>query len=151
MRIDYSEQVKASFSRWFIILFLIGGIVLLLILAVCIFKVIQHPYGSNLLKAGLLFVVMVGEVYFLLKVICYSVTATEKGIETYNIVGSTKKIILWDSIVEVRGPRFGIPKDAGYIITKNREKVLLVKSMKNYGKLIEVIRSRAQNLERCES
>lgn len=148
---NHGKDLKISFPKWFFIPFGLGGIIILLTFIFYTARLIQSESSTfELLKVAFLFVVLLGWIFFFCKILFYSVTATERGLETDNLAGS-KKIFLWDEIVEVRRPRFGIPKDANYVISKNRDKLLLVKSMTNYKELVQMIKVRAPNLKRYPS
>jgi len=93
---------------------------------------------------------MMGSIFCaVIKLLFYSVTGTKRGLETNNIFGSNK-IVKWDEIMEVRRPRFGIPNDFSYVISGKTEKLLLIRSMKNYKELIQLIKERAINLTKCK-
>lgn len=88
--------------------------------------------------------------WVLLRVAFYSVTGTDRGIITHNVIGQNK-FFQWDEIVEVRRPRFGIPAAFSYVISKDKDKILLIRSMNNYKELVELIKTIASNLKRCQS
>lgn len=144
-----SSNLKVSFPKWFVIFISICGI---LTISFCLFYMIWVIYhgqlASQLWRCAVLLSLLVIALWIFTKILFYSVTATERGLETANIVGASKSF-QWDKIVEVRRPRFGIPKDASYVISKNKDKLLLVRSMKNYKELIELIKARAANLQKC--
>ena len=86
--------------------------------------------------------------WFFSRILFYSVSATKNCLESRNIVGSTKSFS-WDEIVEVRRARFGVPVDFSYVVSKNNGKLRLIRSMRNYQQLIELIKDRAPNLTTC--
>lgn len=146
-----SANLKISFPRWFRGFLTFCGIFTILLFAFYIVWVAYNgQLASRLLRCTVIASVIVGIVWFFLKILFYSVTATDSGLETDNIVGANK-VLLWDEIVEVRRPRFGIPHDATYVISRNKGKVLLVRSMKNYKELIQLIKVRTPNLQKCRS
>jgi len=147
----HSENLRISFPRWFVILLSFCGTVTIMFSVSYIGWVIYSgQLTSRLFRTVIFFSLVLGIFWFLSKILFYSVTATEGGLETDNIVGS-KQMFLWDEIVEVRRPRFRIPKDASYVISKNKDKLLLVRSMTNYKELVQMIKVRALNLKRCQS
>ena len=128
------------------------GICWLIALFFSIFYVYKVLYGNLLVSLNLsviLFIVVLGGFCFF-KLLFYSVTATKKGLETAKPIGSNQSFT-WEEIIEVRRPRFGIPYDFSYVISKNKEKLLLVRSMQNYKELVELIKTKAPNLQKCKS
>ena len=155
-RVEYldnhqARNLKVSFPKWFMIFVSICGI---LTISFCLFYIIWVIYHGQLayqlFRCSIFFSIILCGFWLSLKVLFYSVTATERGLETSNIVGPNK-LFLWKEIVGVRRPRFGVPVDFSYVISKNKDKLLLVRSMKNYKELIELIKARAPNLKRCQS
>jgi hypothetical protein len=73
------------------------------------------------------------------------VYATEYGIRAKNILSKTE-FIPWHEIVEIKGPKIGIPRDVINLITQDRRKIRLIKSMNNYSRLLELVKTRAPNL-----
>ena len=145
---NHSGYLEISFPRWFRMFLAFCGIFTILLFAFYIVWVAYNgQLASRLLRCAISATVIVGIVWFLLKILFYSVTATDSGLETDNIVGANK-VFLWDEIVEVRRPCFGIPHDATYVISRNKGKLLLVRSMKNYRESIQLIKDRAANLQK---
>lgn len=145
-----SRNLKVSFPKWFVIFLGICGILTISFFLSYIIWVIYHgQLASQLLRCAIFLSIILSGFWLSLKVLFYSVTATERGLETDNIVGASKSF-QWDEIVEVRRPRFGVPVDFSYVISKNKDKLLLVRSMKNYKELTELIKTRARNLKRCQ-
>ena len=146
-----SDDLKISFPMLFIALMSFCGLLTALGIGLYIFRVIYYGQMSSQLFPCLFgFFVILIILLFLLKILFYSVTATKKGLITANIIKSNK-FLQWNEIVEVRRPRFGIPVDASYVISRNEGKLLLVRSMKNYKELIQMIKDKAPNLKRCQS
>jgi hypothetical protein len=135
-----------SFPKWLrITLTFCGTFTILFSVFYIVWATYNGQFFSQLLRCAIFFSMILGGFWFFAKLLFYSVTATERGLETDNILGSNK-LFLWDEIVEIRRPRFGVPYDATYVISKNKAKLLLVKSMNNYSELIDVINVRAVNL-----
>lgn len=86
--------------------------------------------------------------WFLLKILFYSITATDRGLKTDNIIGANK-LFDWKDIIEIRRPRFGFPVNFTYVISKNKDKLFLIKNKKNYKELIKYIKENAPNLKIC--
>jgi hypothetical protein len=146
-----SGDLKINFPMLFVVLMSFCGLFTTLGIGSYILRVIYYgQLSSQLFKCVFGFCVILIISWFLLKILFYSVTATEKGLITANI-GKLSKFFQWNEIVEVRRPRFGMPVDASYVISKNKGKLLLIRSMKNYKELIQMIKDRAPNLERCQS
>lgn len=146
----YSKNITISFPKWFVIGISFCGIGTILICAYYIVWVFHTgQLNSHILRCSFCFGFILVIFWFLLKIVFYSVIATERGLATSNIFKSSN-IFLWDQIVEVRRPRFGIPYDATYVISENKKKLLLVRSMRNYKELVELIKVKASNLERCQ-
>ena len=67
------------------------------------------------------------------------------------IVIEENKLLTWNEIVEVKRPRFGIPVDFAYVISKNKDRLRLIRSMNNYRELIQLIKNKAPNLETVDT
>jgi len=91
----------------------------------------------------LLIVVLFGPLYF--KFLFYSVIAKNMGLETINPLGKNKTLN-WEEIIGVRRPRFGIPYEFTYVVSKTDKKILLLRSMPKYKELISLIKTHASNL-----
>ena len=138
--------LKVSFSRWYVALVgCCGLLTVVLSLAYLIYTVLHGEFFERLLRCSAFAVVLLSLLWFLARILFYAVYATERGIRTENILNK-KELIPWDEIVEIKRPRIGIPKDAIYLITNNHQKILLIKSMNNYSRLLELIKTRAPNL-----
>jgi len=148
---EENGNIRSSFPVWFVVSMIFCGIVTTLGVGAHIIDLIYHGhFFSKLLRCSFGLVLILGIVWFFAKILFYYVTATERGLETNNIVGSDK-LFLWDEIVEIRRPRFGIPVDFTYVISENKSKLRLIRSMKNYKDLIDLIKIKAPNLKRCQS
>ena len=139
--------IKTSCPKWFVILGFICFVITLLFSA---FYTVMVIYNNGLTVFGIFLLIVVLSEFLFIKLLFYSVTATEIGLETANLLGSDKSFV-WEEIVEVRGSRFGIPYDATYVVSKNKGKILLIRSMQNYKELIELIKVKSPNLQRCKS
>ncbi len=136
---------KIGFPKWFVIFMVIDYSIVMPILIVYTFFSIYNNRGISLFSFVLLFFLFLAT--WLFKYLFYSVTATSQGIVTDNNFGKNKTIH-WDKIVEVRRPRFGIPYEITSVISKEGDKLYLLKSMTHYKELIELIKERAQNLKK---
>ncbi len=80
----------------------------------------------------------------------FSETITSQaGLEHKNPFGFNRRLS-WEEIVEVKRPLFGVPVDLTYIVSNKNEKILLIRSKKNYLELIEEIKTKAPNLISCK-
>ena len=147
---DYKEDriLKVSMPIWFIIFMGICGIGMTIITVSYVVWVIYNDKLHSHLYGCLFFLIIVlTGLLFFLKIMFYSVTAVDKGLEANNIIGP-KKFFHWNEIVEIRRPKFGIPNDASYVISSERRKMMLLRGTKNYKKLIALIKFKAPNLKR---
>jgi len=144
---NQNTLIKTSFPRWFVIFI---SFCLVITLPLSTIYTVVVIYNNGLSVFGILLLTFVLAEFWFLKFLFYSVTATEKGLEAANLLGSNKSFI-WDEIVKVRRPPLGIPYDFSYVVSKNKEKMLLVRSMQNYKELIELIKVRSPNLQKCKS
>jgi len=143
---ENSTILKVSFSRWYIVLigccgFLTAG----LSLAYIIYTVLHGEFLARLLRCSAFAILFLSILWFLARILFYVVYATEYGIRAKNILSKTE-FIPWHEIVEIKGPKIGIPRDVINLITQDRRKIRLIKSMNNYSRLLELVKTRAPNL-----
>ncbi len=144
--IERGKNLKMNFPIWLVISFSFCGVFTILFFAFYIIWVLYNgQLASRLFNCSVGFVVILGAIWVFLKVIFYSVTVTDEGLKTSNIIGKSK-LFRWDEIVDLRRPRFGIPGDFNYVISRNNDSLLLVRSMQNYKELIDLIKVRSPNL-----
>ena len=147
---DADQDLRVTYPRWLLILFIPGWIIILLTFFFYTRKFIEESLSvALLLKSSFLFIITLGGIWVILGVLFYSVTATRQGILATNLFGKDR-FLPWHEIVEVRRPRFGIPQEITYVISQDKAKLLLFRSMKKYSTLIKIIKARASNLARCE-
>ena len=143
--------LTCSFPKWVRAFFSFCGIFTLIFFTAYIFWVI---YSGQLFLQLLRVTVFGGSIIVILwvypKILFYSVFATEKGLESKNIF-EENKLLTWNEIVEVKRPRFGIPVDFAYVISKNKDRLRLIRSMNNYRELIQLIKNKAPNLETVDT
>lgn len=143
--------LTVSMPLWFIIFMGICGIGVTIITVFYVVWVISNDKLDSHIFGCLFFIsIVLAGLLFFSKIMFYSVTAVDKGLEANNIIGP-RKFFHWNEIVEVRRPKFGIPNDASYVISNKRGKMMLLRGTKNYKNLIALIRLKAPNLKRCES
>jgi len=144
-------NLRTYFPRWFAVLYTFCGICTLLFFAVYIIWLINKGLlGSDIFSFLIFLIAIISGLWVFSSLLFYSVAATDKGLITNNLFGESKSV-LWDEIVEVRRPRFRIPADFTYVLTTKKKKILLVRSMKNYKALIQLIKERSGNLQSCKS
>lgn len=100
-----------------------------------------------ILKLVFLAIILIGGVVLFLRCLLYSVVASTEGLKASNILGK-EKFLNWTDIIAVRRPRFGLPQEIAYVVSNNRERLLLFRSMNHYSRVIELIRKRAPNLQK---
>jgi len=142
------EILKSSTPRWLRIFGTFCGIFVILLFGFYTVKFIYHnPSDVRIFKALLLFGVVVLIVGSFAKDLYYTVSATERGLETDNIIGANR-LMLWEDVVGVQKPRFGFPANTIYVVSKNGYKVSLIKNHTRFKELIEHIVKHAPNLQR---
>ena len=88
---------------------------------------------------------------WLFSVLFSCVLATENGLEYINPFRKGQ-FIAWGDIVEVKKPLFKIPNECSYVISKKgTEKIILMRSKKNYRQMIGLIKERSLNLKVCDA
>ncbi len=79
--------------------------------------------------------------WFLLKITYYSIEVYDEGLELKHFWITHKKVN-WKEIAQIKKPLFIVPVDFIYIVLITNKKLLLIKSMNNYKKLIYLIKER---------
>ena len=147
---DDDKELRMSYPKWLVIIFPLG--LLILFFTLCFYMGrfdMTHPSILSILKLVFLFIIVIGGVLLFLKCLLYSVVASMEGLRANNIMGK-ERFLHWSEIVEIRKPRFGLPQEIAYVISNNQEKLLLLRSMKHYNQLIDLVRKRAPNLQKCD-
>ena len=147
---NQNALIKSSSPRWFVNWIIFCWVFLLLICAFYIFRIVTF-YGlnySHIVMCAFLIIITFGGVWFISCVLFHTTTATEEGIETTNPILKSKKSCTWHEIIDVRKPRLGIPASFRYAILEKNKKILLIKGIPNYEKIIELIKLRAPNLKK---
>lgn len=142
------EIIKCGFQRWYVITFLVSLTMLLLLCALYIFRIFTY-YGlifSHILQLSFLVFFAACGGYYLLRILYYTITATEDGLTTGNIIGLNNSC-KWEEIEGALNPLFCIPKDKKYLKLKNKKKLLIVMSMPNTKELLELIKLRVPNFK----
>lgn len=142
----YNENITSKTPNWLRIVVLFCGIFTVLFSAFYIAWVIYNgQFLLQIYRCTVLFIVILIIVFSYSKILFYSVTAKEKGLETDNIIGANK-IFQWEEIMEVRRPRFGFPVNFTYVVSKDKDRIFLIKNRKNYEALVQRIKEKAPNL-----
>jgi len=143
----YNEQITSKTPNWIRILVSFCGIFTVIFSAFYIVWVIYNgQFLSQIYRCAVLLMAILIIVFSYSKILFYSVTATEKGLGTDNIIGANK-FFQWEEIIEVRRPRFGFPLKFTYVIKKNKDIIFLIKNRKNYEVLVQCIKEKALNLK----
>ena len=143
-------NLRICFPKWFIIIYTFCAIFTLLFFAIyMIFLINRGKLVSEMFNFIFFLVAILAGLWVLSRILFYSIIVTDKGLKTHNIFGSNMSV-LWDEIIEVRRPKFGIPVDFTYVFLSNKSKLILIRSMQNYKKLIQLIKEKAPNLQKCE-
>ncbi len=100
----------------------------------------------HILKCAFFIFMAFGGIWFISCVLFHVTTATEKGIETTNLILGSNKSCTWDEIIDVRKPLLRMPAAFRYVVLGNKKKILLIRGIPNYEKMIELINLRAPNL-----
>jgi hypothetical protein len=147
---DLTQELKISYPKWVAVPFILGWTVLLLAFFFYLAKFARNgPHFLLILKIAFLLILLFSGIWVFLKFLFYSVIASKRGLETDNLFGK-RKSFLWHEIIGVRRPRLGIPQEIAYVVSKEKEKLLLLRSMKNYSQLITLIKEKASNLQGCD-
>lgn len=145
-----NEYVKSETSRWLRILGTFCGVFTVSFFLFYIAWVVYNgQFVTQISRCLILSIIILFIIWSYSKTLYYTVTATNRGIETDNIAG-TNKLFLWEEIVEVRRPRFGFPVNFTYVISKSRDKLHLIRNRNNYKELIKYIKEKAPNLKICD-
>ena len=75
-----------------------------------------------------------------------TIRVTELGLRWRRPFGLRTKTVRWDDIHTVSRPRFGIPRELLYIISKGGEKIVVLRSMTGFDDLLAMIETRVPHL-----
>jgi hypothetical protein len=151
MKKNSSEYLKVGVSKLCKILMVLGILFLAIIIILCLSLAIPKGLSkAQVMRYGLIFLWALFYIWFILNILFITVTATKRGIESDNLFGR-HKLFLWEEIVEVRRPMMSKFHQLTYVISKNNEKLLLLRTFNNYEELIRLIKEKAQNIKKCNS
>ncbi len=144
-------KTKTNFPIWFQIVFLVS----LLVMIESSYPFFIHTINSEITTRSLVgcsfyLIIISGGLWFLVRVVMYSVTASESGL-TASCMMITKVHFTWDEILEIKRHRYLKSGDITYVILKNKKKLLLVRSMTNYEIIINLVKANSPNLIKYES
>lgn len=138
--------LKVSFPLWFRVLYAVGGPYVMLSICFALLNLARNEITLFLiLKAGFL-ILIVGLGLWAVQFFFSTIYVTASGIHRRGILG-TRQTFTWNEIKTVARPRFGIPGDAAYIISKNGKKITFARGMSGYMELLRVIQEKAPNVK----
>lgn len=146
-RTDHSKRtlLKVSFPEWFRAFYVICAIFTLPLLSIACFNVLREGFTpSKTVMRGFLFL-GTGAGFWFGPLIFTTIYAKQFGIEKRVLFG-VKQTFTWAEITKVTRPRFGIPYDAAYIVSKEGKRITLARSMSGFSELLRLIETRAPNL-----
>ena len=147
MKIDSQRNtilLKVNFPLWFRVLYAVGGPLVVLSICFALLNLARNEFTLlAVLKGGfLILVVWMGA--WTMPIFFSTIFVTGSGIHRRGLWG-VRQTFIWNDIKTVARPRFGIPGDAAYIISKNGEKMTVARSMSGYTELLRLIEEKAPN------
>ena len=137
--------LQISFPLWFRVMYGIGAPIVLVLVCVSLLKLSQQGFtGALLLKGGFLLCIVAVGIY-VVPLFFSSVCANESGIEL-RVFTHIKRRFTWNEIETVVRPRFGVPYDVIYVVSKNGMRIPMAYSMKGCGEILRLIQSKSPNL-----
>jgi hypothetical protein len=141
-----SILLKVSFPIWFRALYAVGGPFVLFLVLTTVLSLTRDQLSTiGILKVALL-IALLALGAWVLPVFFSTIYVTRSGIQRTSIFGRTKNLS-WDEIKTVARPRFGIPGDAAYIISKMDDKIIIGRSMTGYPELVRMIQAHAPEVK----
>jgi len=148
MKIDrHNETIlfKVSFPLWLRAFYAIGGPLLLLPISIALLNTVRDEFTLFAIFKGGFLILVVGASLWMVSILFSTIYVTASGIHRRGLLG-TRQTFTWKEIKTVERPRFGIPGDAAYIISKNGEKMMFARGMSDYTKLLRLIQEKAPNM-----
>ena len=144
------QELEVRFRRWFVILNTFAGIVTIFFSLFYVMHAVRDGLTITetwrcTILIGLTFTVF----WLFARILFYSVKATKAGLESKNLLERTTTIP-WHEIVEIRKSRIFVSTAFRYVISSRGHKLLLIRNLKNYHKLIDMIKDKAPNLKVCD-
>ncbi|MFQ5683978.1 MAG: hypothetical protein ACE5HC_11980 [Candidatus Binatia bacterium] len=137
--------IRVGYPKWFRVFYGIGAPITLLLFIITGVHFSRQGFTSSELALSVLFLAILGVGVWISPVFYRSVVAKEDELQIYGLFG-LKLSLTWDEIIKVSRPRFGIPRDATYLFSRNGEKVTLAKGMEGYSELLDLIQVKALNV-----
>lgn len=137
--------LKVNFPLWFRLMYYIGGPIVLGLICTSLFRLGQQGFtAAVVLKGGFLLLIVAAGCY-IIPIFFSTVCANEFGVELRRFT-KTKEKFTWNEIQTVVRPRFGIPYDVAYIVSRNGKRIPIARGMSGYDALLQLIQSKAPNL-----
>jgi hypothetical protein len=138
--------LRVEVPIWFRILYAIVALpTLLFFLAITVVFTINGLTLPRILTSA--FVLFLAAVNFQAIPHLYStIWVTEFGLRWRRPFRLRTKTLAWDDILTISRPRFGIPRELAYIISKGGEKIVVMRSMTGFDNLFAMIATRAPHL-----
>ncbi len=136
--------ITSFFPKWFLWLIFISwvGSNLLFVIGIVVFvSNDQEIYTKYLIVFLLIFLGGIWMSGFVFS----KATAQAEGLYLDNPF-KQREFVAWENIIEIRKPQLKIPYDFIYVISRSGKKITLIKSMKNFKQLLEVIQTKAKNI-----
>jgi hypothetical protein len=137
--------LKVSFPLWFRVLYAVGGPLVTLSICVALFNLAQNDFTLLAILRGGFLILIVSLGVWAVPIFFSTIYAKESGIHRRGLWGA-RQTFTWNEIKTVARPRFGIPGDAAYIVSKNEEKMTFARSMSGYAELLRLIQEKAPNV-----
>jgi hypothetical protein len=148
MNKNNEKDLIVGFPNLFKVFMVICGIITFIFFIVCLYLVLYNPhYQTNVLIYLLLISSLIFYYIDFRILLFYKVISSKKGLKATNLF-SRPQFFKWEDIIEVRRPVLGIPRYIAYVISKDNKKMLLIRKIKDYDKLINIIKERALNLRK---
>jgi len=138
--------LRVCLPKWFQILCAIAALI-----NVPLFLFISFAYAHEgfifpkILVSAFTLAIVVGAIW-IIPLSYTTVYVTEFGVTSDRPFGLKQKRFRWDEILTVSRPRFGIPYDLAYVISKTGEKISVLRGATGYPELLEIIESKVPNL-----
>lgn len=141
--------LRLSFPNWFLVFFAVVSSIAVIAIGTLFISALIHfaQLGFTIPRLIISAVLLVIPAGYLLMIRCIYlwITATESGLHATGLLHPRRRFT-WNEIITVSRPLLTIPKDAVYVYSKTRSKIMLSRSMDGYPELLELIQSRAPNL-----
>lgn len=137
--------LKVSFPLWFRILYAVGGPLVMLSICVALFNLARNDFTLLAILKGGFLILIVSLGAWAMPIFFSTIYAKESGIHRRGLWGA-RQTFTWNELKTVARPRFGIPGDAAYIVSRNDERMTIARSMSGYTELLRLIQEKAPNV-----